>query len=123
MSSRQLLPDMHPEQCPNSDHIFYNKRWDSFNCSNFLDVDLLSSSGNSCEEETFERSALINSPFAGLSLDNVINEKVETGAFASDSEPSLKGQEHNDVSQSSGSLTEFSDRFVHWVTHGEVLFP
>lgn len=43
----------YPKETPNSDHVFYNR--DSFNCSNFLDVDWLSSSGNSCEDETYER--------------------------------------------------------------------
>lgn len=54
MSRRQLFLDAHTEDYPNSDRIFYNKRLDSFNCSNFLDVDLISS-GNSCEDEQYER--------------------------------------------------------------------
>lgn len=55
MSRRQILVDAHSEDYPNSDRIFYNKRLDSFNCSNFLDVDWISSSGNSCEDEQYER--------------------------------------------------------------------
>ncbi|KAK6118742.1 hypothetical protein DH2020_047547 [Rehmannia glutinosa] len=50
-----------------NDSVYFVERGDSFNCSNFLDVDWLSSSGNSCEEETYERSLLIGSPSAGLS--------------------------------------------------------
>lgn len=38
-----------------SDGICFHERGESFNCSNFLDVEWLSSSGNSCEEETYER--------------------------------------------------------------------
>lgn len=41
------------EESANSAEILFKN--DSFNCSNFLDVDWLSSSGNSCEDETFER--------------------------------------------------------------------
>lgn len=55
MSRRQLFPDSQQEQYLENDSIYYVERGDSFNCSNFLDVDWLSSSGNSCEEETYER--------------------------------------------------------------------
>ncbi|GJZ17339.1 phosphoinositide phosphatase SAC2-like protein isoform X2, partial [Tanacetum coccineum] len=61
MPRRQLFVDTHSDDYPNSDRIFYNKRLDSFNCSNFLDVDWISSSGNSCEDEPYER--LTCSPF------------------------------------------------------------
>lgn len=55
MSRRQLFPDTQQEQYLENDSIYFVERGDSFNCSNFLDVDWLSSSGNSCEEETYER--------------------------------------------------------------------
>lgn len=55
MPRRQLFLDTHAEDYPHSNHIFYNKRLDSFNCSNFLDVDWISSSVNSCEGEPYER--------------------------------------------------------------------
>lgn len=55
MSRRQLFPDSQQEQYLENDSIYYVERGDSFNCSNFLDVDWISSSGNSCEEETYER--------------------------------------------------------------------
>ncbi|GJT23922.1 putative SAC domain-containing protein [Tanacetum coccineum] len=107
-------PQLIPEEMPNSDRIFYNKN--SFNCSNFLDVDWLSSSGNSCEDETYERSTLVGSPMGGgRSADNVINEMC---TFASDSEisPNVK-----DGRNSIGG--RFSDRFAEWVTHGDIMFP
>nr|GEV00792.1 phosphoinositide phosphatase SAC2-like isoform X1 [Tanacetum cinerariifolium] len=107
-------PQLIPEETPNSDHIFYNKN--SFNCSNFLDVDWLSSSGNSCEDETYERSTLVGSPMGGgRSADYVINEMC---TFASDSEisPNVK-----DGRNSIGG--GFSDRFAEWVTHGDIMFP
>ncbi|KAK2997112.1 hypothetical protein RJ639_025402, partial [Escallonia herrerae] len=125
MSCQQLFPDAQPEHCLDSDQPYFTERWDSFNCSNFLDVDWLSSSGNSCEEETFERSTLINSPVAGLSSDSVINEaKEETSASASESGSSMKGKEQTGIdARSSNVLAEFSDSFVNWVTYGEMLFP
>ncbi|CAH1425401.1 unnamed protein product [Lactuca virosa] len=99
----------YPKETPNSDHVFYNR--DSFNCSNFLDVDWLSSSGNSCEDETYERSTLVGSPMGGQSSENVVNEMC---TFASDSEicDNVKGVKGG-----------FSDRFAEWVTHGDIMFP
>ncbi|KAI3775156.1 hypothetical protein L1987_49725 [Smallanthus sonchifolius] len=102
-----------PEESPNSDAVFYKK--DSFNCSNFLDVDWLSSSGNSCEEETYERSTLIGSPMGGQSSDNVVNEMC---TFASDSEICTNAKDaRNQI------VGGFSDRFAEWVSHGDIMFP
>lgn len=48
MAGRQLFPD--------SKHFYLGENCtDASNCSNFLDLDCLSSSGNSCEEETHDR--------------------------------------------------------------------
>ncbi|KAK9078391.1 hypothetical protein SSX86_002448 [Deinandra increscens subsp. villosa] len=102
-----------PEESPNSDVVFYKKN--SFNCSNFLDVDWLSSSGNSCEDETYERSTLVGSPMGGRSSDNVVNEMC---TFASDSE--LCSNVKDARSPNAGG---FSDRFAEWVTHGDIMFP
>lgn len=55
MSPRQLFPDLQPDRYLETEDMYLYKRGDSFNCSNFLDIDWLSSSGNSCEEETYER--------------------------------------------------------------------
>ncbi|KAH7856631.1 hypothetical protein Vadar_003721 [Vaccinium darrowii] len=115
MSSRRLFPDMQPDQCLESDCICFDGHRDSFNCSNFLDVDWLSSSGNSCEEDAYERSMLISSPIAGVSSDSVLTGlKMESGASPSESGSSIKG---SDV------IAEFSDSFVRWVNYGEMLFP
>ncbi|KAJ9537430.1 hypothetical protein OSB04_030163 [Centaurea solstitialis] len=104
-----------PPQLPeDSDRIFYKR--DSFNCSNFLDVDWLSSSGNSCEDEIYERSTLVGSPIGGQSSDNVINEMC---TFASDSEICPTGKAQDGRNPSGGG---FSDRFAEWVTHGDI-FP
>lgn len=68
MSRRQILVDAHSEDYPNSDRIFYNKRLDSFNCSNFLDVDWISSSGNSCEDEQYERWLILTHQYHHMLL-------------------------------------------------------
>lgn len=68
MSRRQLFPEQQPEQCLENDNIYFVERGDSFNCSNFLDVDWLSSSGNSCEEETYERYTFVWSNAPNLLL-------------------------------------------------------
>ncbi|MFS7992147.1 putative SAC domain, polyphosphoinositide phosphatase Fig4 [Helianthus anomalus] len=101
------------DECTDSARIFYNR--DSFNCSNFLDVDWLSSSGNSFEDEAYERSTLVGSPMGGQSSDNVVNEMC---TFASDSEICANVKDgKNPVG------CGFSDRFAEWVTHGDIVFP
>jgi hypothetical protein len=53
MPRRQLFGDVQRDRSIETDHIYLSEHM--FNCSNFLDLDSLSSSGNSCEEEQFER--------------------------------------------------------------------
>lgn len=55
MSSMRFFPDMQLNQYLESDPILLNGHRDSLNCSNFFDEDWLSSSGNSSEEEAYER--------------------------------------------------------------------
>ncbi|KAK7388311.1 hypothetical protein VNO78_23125 [Psophocarpus tetragonolobus] len=126
---RQLFGDMQRERCLESDHIYYSDHGDSFSCSNFVDLDWLSSSGNSCEEEPFERSSITNSPIAGVSSENVVNEIMvgETAASTSDwGASSLKGREQSESELSystarSNTPEEFPDTFVQWVTYGQTL--
>ncbi|XP_077236470.1 phosphoinositide phosphatase SAC3-like [Tasmannia lanceolata] len=120
MTGRQLFSDMQ------SDRIYFNEH--GAGDSNFLDLDWLSSSGNSCEDETYERSNLINSPIPSMSSENVHNGiSVETTPHPSENGSSTKGREQTETDMSYGSaqnsenLGEFSDSFVHWVTYGEAL--
>ncbi|KAB2621038.1 phosphoinositide phosphatase SAC3 [Pyrus ussuriensis x Pyrus communis] len=55
MPRRQLFGEFQRFRCE-SDHIYYSEQGDSYNFSNFVDLDWLSSSANSCEEEPFERA-------------------------------------------------------------------
>ncbi|KAD6794738.1 hypothetical protein E3N88_05634 [Mikania micrantha] len=113
-NNEESLPEISSESDSSypSDDIFYKK--DSFNCSNFLDVDWLSSSGNSCEDEIYERSTLVGSPMGGQSSDNVVNEMC---TFASDSEICTNAKDAKNP-----SVCGFSDRFAEWVTHGDIMF-
>ncbi|RCV46249.1 hypothetical protein SETIT_9G517300v2 [Setaria italica] len=84
--------------------------------SNFLDLDLLSSSGNSCDEEVFERSSLINSPMDEIS--------VESSTSYSEQGHLDEGRDDTDLSRSSSQLSDtrdYSDRFAHWVANGGML--
>ncbi|CAD6209868.1 unnamed protein product [Miscanthus lutarioriparius] len=84
--------------------------------SNFLDLDLLSSSGNSCDEEVFERSSLINSPMDVIS--------VESSTSYSEQGYIDEGRDDTDLSRSSSQLSDvpdYSDRFAHWVANGGML--
>ncbi|KAI3995393.1 hypothetical protein MKX01_040509 [Papaver californicum] len=105
MSDRRLFTDMRSNRILDDD---------SFSCSNFVDLELISSSGTSCEEESYERSELIKSPVSGMSSEDVSNPSP------SDSGSSIKGRAQ--IGDSSGeTVDEFSDRFVDWVNCGETL--
>ncbi|XP_059431906.1 phosphoinositide phosphatase SAC3 [Corylus avellana] len=127
MPRRQLFGDVQRDQCIETDHIYLSEHM--FNCSNFLDLDWLSSSGNSCEEEQFERSSILTySPVAGLSSENVVNGVMgETTPSSSEYASSMKGRERTGTELSLGGalssevLEDFSDSFVDWVNHGETL--
>ncbi|XP_048233913.1 phosphoinositide phosphatase SAC2 isoform X2 [Ricinus communis] len=114
MPRRRLFKDIGEDEF-DSDHICYDEHGDACSCSNFLDLDWLSSSGNSCEEDPFDRT------IAGLSSEYLVNElKSETSA--SECGSSLKGRNQTATDFSSDNLMGgFSERFAHWVTHGETL--
>ncbi|GAB4853691.1 actin cytoskeleton and mitosis protein [Ancistrocladus abbreviatus] len=127
MPRKQLFGDMQGDQSLETDHVNIHERGDSYDFSNFVDLDWLSSSGNSCEEDFLERSMLTNSLIAGLSSENVMNGVVgETPPSSSGYGLSMKVREqtgielpYDDVNNS--VLEEYSDSFVRWVTYGEML--
>ncbi|XP_060206017.1 phosphoinositide phosphatase SAC2-like [Lycium barbarum] len=130
MSGRQLFLDMQLGQCLSSENVRLRDRVDSIDFSNFLDIECLSSSGNSCEEETFERSTIICSPCGPFSSDGLtVESKAETSSSAIESASSLKREDHTsgdfsfDAKGSSKETVEFSEKFVHWVINGDMLFP
>ncbi|KAB1218308.1 Phosphoinositide phosphatase SAC2 [Morella rubra] len=119
MSCRKLFTDMLEDQCPISNDICYDDRGDACNCSNFLDVEWLSSSGNSCEEEIYERS------LTSLSSDNVVDGlKLDTTTSASETSSSMREREQTGMEIACDEVrAEFSESFASWVTHGGVLLP
>ncbi|XP_050216554.1 phosphoinositide phosphatase SAC3 isoform X2 [Mercurialis annua] len=128
MPRRQLFGNVERDRYLGLDHIYFSE--DTYNCSNFVDLDWLSSSGTSCEEEPFERSsALMGSPIAGLSSENVVNGIMsESTPSTSECGSSMKGRQQMgtelfvlDNPQNSRVLEEYSDSFVEWVTYGETL--
>lgn len=124
MSYRKLFPVGTPD--PEDDAICFHDLGDSLDCSNFVDIDWLSSCGNSVEEETYERSALISTPSADLTSYCDVNKfKGERSCSAYASCSSIKEKERADgnVSVGAGELSEFSGSFVNWVIHGDMLFP
>ncbi|KAE9609949.1 putative SAC domain-containing protein [Lupinus albus] len=126
MPRRQLFGDMRRVE---SDHIYCSEHGDSFSCSNFVDLDWLSSSGNSCEEEAYERSTITNSPIPGLSSENIASGVIvgETTASTSDlGGSSRKGRERTEPDLTydgtrSDVPEEFPDTFVEWVNYGQTL--
>ncbi|XWS70129.1 hypothetical protein CRYUN_Cryun03dG0022700 [Craigia yunnanensis] len=127
MSRRQLFGVVQRDRCLETDQIFFSEHGDGFNCSNFVDLDWLSSSGNSCEDEPFERSSVLtSSPVAGLSSENVVNGIfVETTPSTSEYGSSMKGMQQTgtDISfaNSQNVPEEYPDSFVQWVNYGQML--
>lgn len=129
MPRKQLFADMQRERCAESHHIYYSEQGDSSSCSNFVDLDWLSSSANSCEEEPYERLSITNSPTAGLSSENIVNGVIvgETTASASDwGSTSVKERNPTESAISYGDARsnnpeEFPDTFIEWVTYGQTL--
>lgn len=126
MPRKQIFGDVQREQYVENDHVNIHEHGESLDCSNFVDLDWLSSSGNSCEEESNERSMYTNSA-AGLSLDNVMNGMMGDSTPSSSQYGSgmkARDQIEAESSYSKGNesvLEDFSDSFVRWVTYGETL--
>ncbi|KAJ0988508.1 hypothetical protein J5N97_006864 [Dioscorea zingiberensis] len=85
------------------------------NCSNFLNFEWLSSSGNSCGEELDERTSLVD------------NAKETT--IPSKGGPDTEGEEARGTQipadspdQNTNVCSEFSEKFVHWVADEETLW-
>ncbi|KAL1339442.1 hypothetical protein HN51_027638 [Arachis hypogaea] len=107
---RLIYGGMVKDQYCDTDHICYDEHGD---CSNFVDLDWLSSSGNSCEEELLERSTSISS-------ENIVNElRTEINTSASDSGSSMKGRQSVEELHKQG---KYSESFERWVNYGEMLF-
>lgn len=55
MPSRKLFRDIEEDQYVEVDHSCFDEEGDACKFTNFLDLDWLSSSGNSCEEDIYDR--------------------------------------------------------------------
>ncbi|KAK4839328.1 hypothetical protein QYF36_021015 [Acer negundo] len=100
ISSQKLFFITEEDHYFERDHICHEEHGESCNCTNFIDLDWLSSSGNSCEEDMFDRSVASDSG---------------TGSF--------KGRELTGTELPSDDvLFEYHESFVNWVTNGEMLF-
>ncbi|MBA0807630.1 hypothetical protein Gohar_023424 [Gossypium harknessii] len=115
--SRQLFGDME-DQFLEIDGICYDENGDECNCTNF-DLDWPSSSVNSCDDDIFDRST------TGLSSENIGAElKIDMTTSPSESGSSMKGGDRTASELTCGRiLDEFSESFVNWVTHGDMLIP
>ncbi|XAR51117.1 hypothetical protein NMG60_11005660 [Bertholletia excelsa] len=119
---RRLFTDMQRERC------FDNDQGDT--CSNFVNIDWLSSSGYSCDDELYEREIVMDLPIVQQSSENAINGIVEeTTPSASVWGPNMKGREHSRKELSNDRdgrklevLEEFPDSFAQWVVSGEMLW-
>ncbi|CAJ1975717.1 unnamed protein product [Sphenostylis stenocarpa] len=127
-SRKQLFGDVSNEPYLDSEHITYSAHEVSFSSSNFVDLDWLSSSGNSCEEEPFDRISMVNSSIVGNYSENVMNGVIMGGdtPSTSDLDSNSKGRERtgSELSYSDAQskvLKKYPDTFVQWVTDGQTL--
>ncbi|KAG6477239.1 hypothetical protein ZIOFF_066491 [Zingiber officinale] len=103
-------------------HICFSKhRFNDSNCSNFLDFDWLSSSGNSCEDEGSERSSIINSPMTNVSTENVLEGDEGISSLNIEGASIEVGETEGRQASENSNAGEFSDRFAHWVAYGGTL--
>ncbi|XP_051131113.1 phosphoinositide phosphatase SAC3-like isoform X2 [Andrographis paniculata] len=119
MPTRELFAEIQRERHHEHDN------GDGIDCSNFVDLDWLSSSGNSCEDDLLERSMLTVSPNAILSSENIASEAAgermpSTSECGSSMRGMTTGESYNEA-HTYEVLEEFSDSFVRWVTYGEAL--
>ncbi|KAM3394870.1 phosphoinositide phosphatase SAC3 isoform X1 [Capsicum galapagoense] len=128
--TRQIFVEMQ------RDRSLQQQNADAYDCSNFVDLDWLSSSGNSCEEEFLDRSLFMNSPIGGPSSENVVSDIVgERTPLSSEGGCSMnvgisvtsQGTENAGAetsysdAQSCVVVEELSDSFARWVNFGETL--
>ncbi|XP_039028263.1 phosphoinositide phosphatase SAC3-like isoform X3 [Hibiscus syriacus] len=129
MPQRKLFGHVKMDRRLGSDQIFFSEQGDRFNCSNFVDLDWLSSSGNSCEDEQFERSqVLAGSPAVGRSSENVADGILgETTPSSCECGSNIKGTQQTGsgisfaYSPDSNIREQFSDSFVQWINNGQTL--
>ncbi|KAL3625263.1 hypothetical protein CASFOL_030717 [Castilleja foliolosa] len=120
LPNRELFADMQRDR-----YLEQRENENTIDCSNFVDLDWLSSCGNSFEEELFERSMVAASPITAMLSENVLISERMTSA--SECESSTRGRELigsdpcDDEARNSEVFKEFSDSFVRWVTNGETL--
>ncbi|MBA0695072.1 hypothetical protein Goari_005308, partial [Gossypium aridum] len=118
MSCKQLFGDMEMDHFFEGNRICFDENGDECNCTNF-DMDWLSSSGNSCDDDTCDRST--TGPFS----ENIgVELKTEIATSSSESGSSIKGG-YRTTSELTfdGIPAEFTEIFVNWVTHGDMLIP
>ncbi|XP_030464172.2 phosphoinositide phosphatase SAC2-like isoform X1 [Syzygium oleosum] len=115
---RQLPNSIQEDGWQESDDICYDGYDDECNFTHFLDVDGLSSSANSCDEEVYERSSI-----ASVSLGNFISgPKTDMTGHASASGIKLERKKQAGSDLDDGGTVEYTDDFKRWVTDGGVLF-
>ncbi|XP_010552199.1 PREDICTED: phosphoinositide phosphatase SAC2 [Tarenaya hassleriana] len=110
---RQLVKDMEPYHILENDCLCFDGHAEQCACAEF-DMDWVSSSGNSCEDESYGRSTALRSS------ENVPEDiKIESATSASESGSSLKGGEINESKHTREDVGGLPERFVRWVLHGD----
>ncbi|XP_012464006.1 phosphoinositide phosphatase SAC3 [Gossypium raimondii] len=128
MPQRQLFGQVQIDRSLGSDNIC-SEHGDGFSFSNFVDIDWLSSAGNSCDGEPFERSLVLTSSLVdGRSSENVVNGILgETTPSTCENGSSMKETQQKGTKLSFADMPnsnvpeQLSDSFVQWVNDGQML--
>ncbi|KAK9734420.1 hypothetical protein RND81_04G138500 [Saponaria officinalis] len=102
LPAQQLFADTPEIQSVRGECSCYHQHGDDFDCTDILDLDWISSSGNSCEEEVYDRSSLLDSPAGGSLYGSVVNETTVEGKTRA----------------ASTSAGDYPDSFANWVEFG-----
>ncbi|KAF3451977.1 hypothetical protein FNV43_RR08073 [Rhamnella rubrinervis] len=113
ISCKKTLREMQESQFLGSDCIYYDEHDDDCSLSNFVDKNWLSSSGNSCEEETYESPSSEN-VMRGLKIESTMSAR-ESGSVQKWKEKTAP--ELNNAY----SIAASSEKFGSWVTNGGLL--
>ncbi|XP_019459121.1 PREDICTED: phosphoinositide phosphatase SAC2-like isoform X2 [Lupinus angustifolius] len=103
---RKIHGGMFKDQHCDCDHVCYDEHGDACDCSNFLDVNWLYSSGNSFDTELLERSTTISS-------EKIVNELTnDTTPYANESGSSIKEKQSQPELEKGA---EYTESFECWV--------
>ncbi|XP_010425810.1 PREDICTED: phosphoinositide phosphatase SAC3-like [Camelina sativa] len=117
MPRKQLFGDVQKVHRFGSDQVYFGGEEDMSSVSNFVDIEWLSSSENSCVNALFDRSSALTRNLTTSSTENIINVGQSAHTTSESGSSSSKGKEP----MGTKIREDFADSFKEWVAYGEAL--